>query len=84
MRRARGPQELAAGPCGASPSVLGWECHDDNVRSIRPLCMHVLFLADAQVPVAVTEPLAQVHRPVDGVNCHKSLSVPSAPVESMP
>jgi hypothetical protein len=29
-----------------------------------------------QVPVAVTEPLAQVHEPVDGVNCHNRPAEP--------
>jgi len=55
----------------------------DDVRLIF-LCRHVLLLADVQLPAAVMEPLAQVHKPVDGVNCHRSLSVPSAPAESMP
>jgi hypothetical protein len=37
-----------------------------------------------QAPTAVTEPLTQVHKSEAGANCHRSLSVPNAPVESMP
>jgi hypothetical protein len=45
---------------------------------------HVTLAAPIQVPTAVTEPLTQVHESVAGANCHRSLSVPNAPVESMP
>jgi hypothetical protein len=43
-----------------------------------------LAKTSGMVRTAVTEPLTQVHKSVAGANCHRSLSVPHAPVESMP
>ncbi len=56
---------------------------DHDVRVLLHLRLHLL-IANAHAPAEVREPLIRVHEPVAGVNCHKSLSVPTAPVGSMP